>query len=59
MINVWVLFILTHGGMVPIMEFKEESSCHKYQQQYNKTFETQCHYLMRKDIPFRPKEYGK
>ena len=59
MINVWVLFVLTHGGMAPILETHDESTCQRYAAQYSKSFrQVECHYLSRQKL-FRPNTYGK
>lgn len=60
MIEVWVLFILTHGGMRPIMEFNDSAKCEVYVEQYKKSHGAAvCEHLMRHDPGFRPPEYRK
>ena len=60
MIQVWVLFILTHGGMRPIMELPDQVTCERYVAQYERTHKVaECRHLQRRDGHFRPKFYGK
>lgn len=60
MIEVWVLFILTHGGMRPIMEFPTEDKCEIYVEQYKRSHGAAvCEHLARRDPGFRPPEYRK
>lgn len=60
MIDVFVLFISTHGGMIPIMELPTHESCEVYQEQYARSFkQTSCLHLQRHDRHFRPKTHRK
>lgn len=60
MIEVWVLFILTHGGMRPIMEFPTEDKCVVYVEQYKRSHgAATCEHLARRDPGFRPEVYGR
>lgn len=60
MIEVWVLFISTHFGMRPIMEFKEPAQCESYVVQYKRTHKAaECKHLQRYDGHFRPEFYGR
>jgi hypothetical protein len=60
MIEVWVLFILTHGGMRPIMEFNDPAKCEVYVEQYKRSHGSAvCEHLMRRDPGFRPEIYGR
>jgi hypothetical protein len=60
MIEVFVLFISTHGGMKPIMELPTEKACSLYQQHYERVFErAECHHLQRYDGHFRPPTHRK
>jgi len=58
MIDVFVLFIATHGGWQPIAELPTEKACSLYEQQYDRMFDAQCVHLQRQD-PFRPPTYKK
>ena len=60
MIDIFVLFISTHGGMIPIMELPTRESCEVYQQQYARSFEqTSCLHLQRPNGHFRPPTHRK
>ena len=60
MIEVFVLFISTHGGMVPIMELPTREACELHQQHYVRHFEqTSCLHLQRHNGNFRPPNYRK
>ena len=60
MIDVFVLFISTHGGMIPIMELPTRESCEIYQSHYARHYEqTACQHLQRHNGHFRPPTYKK
>ena len=59
MIEVFVLFISTHGGMVPIMELPTAKACSLYEAQYDRHFDSQCVHLQRHDGHFRPPTHRK
>ena len=63
MIEVYVLFVLfisTHGGMVPIMELPTREACELHQKNYARQFEqTSCLHLQRPNGHFRPHTYRK
>jgi hypothetical protein len=60
MIDVFVLFISTHGGMIPIMELPTREACVIHQEQYARQYEqTVCQHLKRYNGHFRPPTYKK